>query len=67
MSQSVVALRGRGGTGRVHPPGFVHRDALDPTQTPLFRTPLQKGERICGLIFHVQGPRAPDQRGLVGG
>jgi hypothetical protein len=41
---------------------FVHqvlcdRDVLDPQQTPLFRTPLKKGGRACGLVFHVQGPR----------
>jgi hypothetical protein len=41
---------------------YVHRvlcekDALDPAQTPLFRTPLRKGNRLCGLIFHVEGPR----------
>ena len=42
--------------------GFVHevlcdKDALDPTQAPLFRTPLRRGERVCGLVFHVEGPR----------
>ena len=42
--------------------GFVHRalcdrDALDPAQAPLFRTPLVKGGRACGVIFHVEGPR----------
>ncbi|MCI0701654.1 MAG: hypothetical protein L0241_11280 [Planctomycetia bacterium] len=41
---------------------FVHavlceKDALDPTQTPLFRTPIQRGPRDCGLVFHVEGPR----------
>lgn len=41
---------------------FVHavlcdKDALDPAQTPLFRTPLKKAGRSCGLVFHVQGPR----------
>lgn len=41
---------------------FVHRelcnkDALDPAQTPLFRTPLRKGSRVCGMVFHVEGPR----------
>jgi hypothetical protein len=41
---------------------YVHqvlcdRDALDPLQAPLFRTPLKKGERVCGLVFHVEGPR----------
>ena len=41
---------------------FVHRvlcdkDALDPAQAPLFRTPLKKAGRACGLVFHVEGPR----------
>src|SRR4051812_9435492 len=41
---------------------FVHqvlcdKDALDPAQTPLFRTPLKKAGRACGLVFHVEGPR----------
>lgn len=33
------------------------RDALDHRQTPLFRTPLQKAGRDCGVVFHVEGPR----------
>jgi hypothetical protein len=42
--------------------GFVHsvlcdKDALDSAQTPLFRTPLRRGSRVCGLVFHVEGPR----------
>lgn len=41
---------------------FVHtvlceKDALDPAQTPLFRTPLKKAGRECGVVFHVEGPR----------
>lgn len=41
---------------------YVHqvlceKDALEATQTPLFRTPLRKGPRICGMMFHVEGPR----------
>jgi hypothetical protein len=41
---------------------FVHevlcdKDALDRTQAPLFRTPLRRGGRTCGLVFHVEGPR----------
>jgi len=40
---------------------FVHKvlcekDALDPAQAPLFRTPLRKGSRLCGMMFHVKGP-----------
>ncbi|HEY1188349.1 MAG TPA: hypothetical protein VGE74_11870 [Gemmata sp.] len=42
--------------------GYVHtvlcdRDALDPRQSPLVRTPLKRGARACGLVFHVEGPR----------
>ena len=41
---------------------YVHqvlcdKDALDPKQTPLFRTPLKKRGRDCGRVFHVEGPR----------
>ncbi|HEX4607382.1 MAG TPA: hypothetical protein VH092_04175 [Urbifossiella sp.] len=41
---------------------YVHtalceQDALDPAQTPLFRTPLKRGGRVCGVVFHVEGPR----------
>src|SRR5436190_17677349 len=33
------------------------KDSLDPRQAPLFRTPLRKAGRACGLVFHVEGPR----------
>jgi hypothetical protein len=36
---------------------LCEKDALDPTQTPIFRTPLRKGLRVCGMVFHVEGPR----------
>ena len=41
---------------------FVHEvlcanDALDRGQTPLFRTPLRRRGRVCGEVFHVEGPR----------
>ncbi len=41
---------------------FVHRvlcerDVLDPAHTPMFRTPLRKAGRICGMVYHVEGPR----------
>ena len=41
---------------------YVHRvlcekDSLEPKQAPLFRTPLKKRGRSCGLVFHVEGPR----------
>ena len=57
MSPTVVAIP----TGE-DLAAFVHQtlctqDALDPHQTPLFRTPLKKRNRVCGVLFHVEGPR----------
>jgi hypothetical protein len=57
MSQAVVACAAVEDLA-----AFVHqvlcdKDALDPAQTPLFRTPLAKAGRACGMIFHVEGPR----------
>lgn len=57
MSQGVVAC-----AAVEELAAFVHRvlcdkDALDPLQAPLFRTPLTKAGRVCGLVFHVEGPR----------
>jgi len=57
MSQAVVAFSAVDELA-----GFVHavlcdKDALDPTQSPLFRTSLRRGDRVCGLVFHVEGPR----------
>jgi hypothetical protein len=57
MSQAVVAC-----AGLEELAAFVHqvlcdKDALDPAQTPMFRTPLRKAGRNCGLVFHVEGPR----------
>ncbi len=36
---------------------LCERDSLDPAQTPLFRTPLLKRGKACGLVFHIEGPR----------
>ena len=41
---------------------FVHAelcraDRLDPAQTPLKQSPLLRGGKPCGLLFHVEGPR----------
>ena len=57
MSQAVVAC-----AAVEELAAFVHqvlcdKDALDPAQAPLFRTPVVKGRRVCGLVFHVEGPR----------
>src|SRR4051794_34710361 len=57
MSSTVVALPAAEDLA-----AFVHqvlcdKDALDPQQAPLFRTPLKRGGRVCGVVFHVEGPR----------
>jgi hypothetical protein len=57
MSQAVAAF-----TAVEELAGYVHavlceKDALDPAQAPLFRTPLRRGGRVCGVVFHVEGPR----------
>jgi hypothetical protein len=33
------------------------QDALDPAQTPFFRTMVRRGGRPWGVVFHVEGPR----------
>jgi hypothetical protein len=57
MSRAVVAF-----SALEELAGYVHsvlcdKDALDPAQAPLFRTPLRRGNRSCGFVFHVEGPR----------
>jgi len=32
-------------------------DNLDPTQTAFFRTPVVRGGRVTGFVFHLEGPR----------
>ena len=32
-------------------------DNLDPLQTTFFRTPVVRGGRVTGFVFHVEGPR----------
>ena len=41
---------------------FVHAelctfDELDPGQAPLKQSPLVRRGKVCGLVFHVDGPR----------
>ncbi|MBA4186823.1 MAG: hypothetical protein C0467_02275 [Planctomycetaceae bacterium] len=57
MSQAVVACAAVEDLAAFVRQVLCERDALDPQQTPLFRTPLRKGKRDCGLVFHVEGPR----------
>lgn len=41
---------------------FIHRelcglDALDPSQAPLRATPMKRRGKVCGAVYHVEGPR----------
>jgi hypothetical protein len=56
-SEAVVALATLGELET-----FVHLelcelDQLDPGQTPLRQMPLHRGPRMCGIVFHAEGPR----------
>ena len=33
------------------------RDRLDPAATPFFAADLKRSGRICGTLFHIEGPR----------
>ncbi|AWM42533.1 hypothetical protein C1280_35885 [Gemmata obscuriglobus] len=57
MSRAVVAFSGAEELARYVHTVLCDRDALDPNQSPLVRTPLNRGARVCGLVFHVEGPR----------
>ena len=36
---------------------LCEHDNLDPDQTAFFRTPVVRGGRVTGFVFHVEGPR----------
>lgn len=36
---------------------LCERDRLDPNSTPMFAAPMQRGGRVCGYLFHIEGPR----------
>ncbi|HEV3439572.1 MAG TPA: hypothetical protein VG122_19565 [Gemmata sp.] len=57
MSLAVVACAALEDLAALVHKELCDKDALDPAQTPLFRTPLRKGSRVCGMVFHVEGPR----------
>ena len=57
MSQAVVACAGVEDVAALVHQLLCEKDSLDRNQTPLFRTPLQKAGRVCGIVFHVEGPR----------
>jgi hypothetical protein len=32
-------------------------DRLDPVGTPFFAAEIKRGSRVCGYLFHIEGPR----------
>jgi hypothetical protein len=57
MGPAVVAFTAVEGLAAYVHQVLCDKDALDPEQAPLFRTPLKKAGRVCGVVFHVEGPR----------
>jgi hypothetical protein len=57
MGEAVVALPGLEELSAFVHAALCQQDALDPEQTPLVRTPLVRAGRVCGAVFHVEGPR----------
>ena len=57
MESSVVALPTAESLTRFVRDMLCSHDRLDPVQTPVFRTTITRRGRVCGQLFHVQGPR----------
>jgi hypothetical protein len=57
MESSVVALSTTESLTRFVRDMLCSHDRLDPVQTPLYRTTINRRGRDCGHMFHVQGPR----------
>lgn len=57
MEVSVVALPTAPALNRFVREMLCSHDRLDPAQTPMYRAPLKRRGRPCGLVFHVEGPR----------
>jgi hypothetical protein len=57
MTEAVVALPTLEDLSAFVHQALCQQDALDPQQAPLVRVPLAKAGRVCGAVFHVEGPR----------
>lgn len=57
MESSVVALPTAESLTRFVRDMLCSHDRLDPVQTPIYRTAINRRGRTCGQMFHVQGPR----------
>ncbi len=36
---------------------LCEHDRLDPLTTPFFAAEIRRGGRLCGYLFHIEGPR----------
>ena len=57
VSEPVVALPTFDALSTYVRTALCGADALDPAQTPFYRTPLKRGDKPWGVLFHVEGPR----------
>ena len=57
MESSVVALPTRDALTRFVRDMLCSHDRLDPVQTPFYHSTLKRRGRLCGIMFHVEGPR----------
>lgn len=55
--RSVVAITSPEALNRFVRDMLCSHDHLDPAQTPLYRAEVKRRGKLCGLIFHVEGPR----------
>ncbi len=58
MERSVLALPTRENLRRFVREMLSSRDRLDPVMTPFFQTPLSRGGKLTGVMYHLEGPRA---------
>ncbi len=57
MSRAVLAFSAVEDLAEVRSLSVVQQGFTRPGAAPLFRTPLRRGGRVCGLVLHVEGPR----------
>jgi hypothetical protein len=57
MGERVVALASFAELSKYVRAALCEQDALDPNQTPFFRSVVRRGGRPWGVVFHVEGPR----------
>jgi hypothetical protein len=57
MGERVVALASFVDLSNFVRAALCEQDALDPSQTPFFRSVVRRGGRPWGVVFHVEGPR----------